>query len=542
MKKLIIILALTLGLSSISFAQTSSPSKGFSLGKWTEIQSAILKELNRSYVDSLPVDRIERKGIDAMLENLDPYTVYIPEEENDDLQMMIAKTYGGIGAVIYKPDVDGNVIINEPYKNCPADKYGLHCGDEIMAIDGESVHGLTSQESSDKMKGKPGTSVVFTIKRVRTGKVEDVTIVRERIHLPDVEYAGMLDKTTGYIYQTGFTEDVSVAIREAYFKLKKQGMEKLVLDLRGNGGGLMQEAIKIVSLFVPKGSLALTVKGNSNDQEQKYYTTSEPIDTTIPIIVMVDGGSASASEIVTGALQDLDRATVMGKRTYGKGLVQSIRPLPYNGQLKITTAKYYTPSGRCVQAIDYAKRNEDGSVAHIPDSLTHEFKTANGRIVRDGGGITPDHDIKLTDYSRLTYAVVAYGLPEQFALEYVRAHESIPAVEDFHMTDADYKDFIEFAKKKDFDYRSDAKAIFDQMKKRIKEEGLEETTKDELAALEKALDMDKEKYLTLKKDEIIPLIEEEIVVRYYFQEAGIQLRLRYDDQLKEALTKPLISF
>lgn len=533
------VLALTLGVAAS--AQTTSQSKGFKLGKWVEIQNAIIKELNRSYVDSLPIDRIQRKGVDAMLDNLDPYTVYIPEEETEDLQMLIAKTYGGIGAVIYKPDVDGNVIINEPYANSPAQKFGLKCGDEILAIDGVSVHGLTSQESSDRMKGKPGTTVVFTVKKLR-GETVDIPVVRERIHLPDVEYAGMVDETTGYIFQSGFTEGVALQIKESYNKLKAQGMKKLVLDLRGNGGGLLQEAVNIVSLFVPKGSLVVSSKGKDGSSEQKYYTTMEPIDTEIPIIVLVDGASASASEIVTGALQDLDRATVMGKRTYGKGLVQSIRPLPYNGQLKVTTAKYYTPSGRCVQAIDYSNRNEDGSVGHIPDSLTHEFKTLHGRPVRDGGGITPDYDIPLHGYSRLAYAVVAYGLPEQFALEFVRAHESIPAVEDFHMSDADYKDFIEFAKKKDFDYRSDAKTLFDQMKKELEKEELVGTMKAELDAMEKALEMDKEKYLLLKKDEIIPLIEEEIVVRYYFQEAGIKLRLRYDDQLKEALTKPLISF
>jgi len=521
-----------------AFAQTSQ-SKGFTVGKWVEVQNGILRELNRSYVDSLPLDRIERKGIDAMLENLDPYTIYIPEEETEDLQMLIGKTYGGIGAVIYKPDVDGNVIINEPYANSPAAKNGLKCGDEITAIDGVSVHGLTSSESSEKMKGKPGTTVVFTVKKLR-GETVDIPVVRERIHLPDIEYAGMLDQTNGYIYQSGFTEGVSTQLKDAFLKLKAQGMQKLFLDLRGNGGGLMQEAINIVSLFVPKGSLVLVSKGKDASSEQKYYTTLDPIDLEMPIVVLVDGGSASSSEIVTGGLQDLDRATVMGKRTYGKGLVQSIRPLPYNGQLKITTAKYYTPSGRCVQAIDYAKRGDDGSVAHIPDSLTHEFKTAHGRTVRDGGGITPDQDIPVTEYSRLTYAVVAYGLPEQWALEYVRAHESIPDVKDFKLTDEDYKTFVEWAKTKDFDYRSEAKTYFDLMKKELDKEKFSEGMKAQLEAMEKALEMDKETYLNQKKNEIIPFIEEEIAVRYYFQEAGIQVRLKYDDQLKEALKRPLI--
>lgn len=522
----------------LACGQSFAQSKSFKLGQWTEIQNSILKELNRSYVDSLPVDRIERAGIDAMLDALDPYTIYIPEEENEDLQMMIGKSYGGIGAIIYKPDKDGNVIINEPYKNSPAEKYGLRCGDEIMAIDGETTHGLTSQEASDKMKGKPGTKVTFTVKKVYSGDVVDIDIIRERIHLPDVEYYGMLDSETGYIYQSGFTENVSGEIRSAVQDLKRQGMKKLVLDLRGNGGGLMNEAVNIVSLFVPKGSLVVSSKGQGIG-EQQYKTSSEPIDTELPIIVMVDSGSASSSEIVTGALQDLDRATVMGTRTYGKGLVQSIRPLPYNGQLKVTTAKYYTPSGRCVQAIDYTRRNEDGSVGHIPDSLTHEFKTAHGRTVRDGGGITPDVIVKTRDYSRLTYSLVYSNIIQEYTLKFVREHQSVP--EDWTMSDTDWKDFVEFAKTKEFDYRSSARTYFDLLKKELDKDGLADNMKDQVDALQKALEMDKETFLNLKRDEIVPFIEEEIIVRYYFQEAGIKVRLKYDDQLKEALTKPLIN-
>ena len=489
-------------------------------------------------MDSLPLDRIEKAGIQAMLESLDPYTVYIPEEDNEDLQLMIAKTYGGIGAIIYKPEKDGNVIINEPYKDSPADKHGLRCGDEILEIDGISTHGLTTQEASDRMKGKPGTTVKFKVQKVRTGEIVEIDVVRERIHLPDVEYAGMLDGTTGYIYQSGFTQNVSNDIRNAVLKLKAEGMEKLVLDLRGNGGGLMSEAVGIVSLFVPKGSMVVSSKGQAAGTEMHYKTTSEPLDTEIPIIVMVDSGSASSSEIVTGALQDLDRATVMGTRTFGKGLVQSIRPLPYNGQLKVTTAKYYTPSGRCVQAIDYSHRNDDGSVGYIPDSLTHEFKTAHGRTVRDGGGITPDVTIEGHDYSRLTYSLVYSGIIQEYALDYVREHAD--ADEDFHLADKDWDGFVAFAKTKEFDYRSSAKTYFDRMKKELEKDGLSKNMSAELDALQKALEMDKETFLKLKKDEIVPFIEEEIAVRYHFQEAGIKIRLRYDDQLKKALASPMI--
>ncbi|MBP3563186.1 MAG: S41 family peptidase [Bacteroidales bacterium] len=516
----------------------SAQTHSFKLGQWTEIQHSILKELNRSYVDSLPVDRIMRAGVDAMLEELDPYTVYIPEEENEDLQMMLSKTYGGIGAIIHKKKED-NVIINEPYFGSPAHKYGLVCGDEIIAIDGKPTKGLETKESSDRMKGKPGTTVVFTVKKVRTGDTLELPIVRERIHFPDVEYAGMLDDTTGYILQAGFTENVASTIRAKFLDMKKQGMKRFVLDLRGNGGGLMSEAIDIVSLFVPKGSLVVSSKGSTPGSNREHYTTTEPIDTEMPIIVLIDSGSASSSEIVAGAFQDMDRATIMGKRSYGKGLVQSIVPLAYNGQMKVTTAKYYTPSGRCVQAIDYSNRNEDGSVGHIPDSLTREFKTASGRIVRDGGGITPDIDIPVPRYSRLVYSLVLGGVIDQYMIEYARKHDSIAEVDDFHFTDEEFEDFIEYAKTQDFDYRSSAKTLYDQMKKELEKDGLAEAMAAELDALEKALEMDKERFIRLKKDEIIPFIEEEIVTRYWFQEAGIKVRLRYDTQLKEALTKPL---
>ena len=273
----------------------------------------------------------------------------------------------------------------------------------------------------------------------------------------------------------------------------------------------------------------------TDDSKREYRTTTDPVDLTTPLIVLIDSGSASASEIVSGGLQDLDRATIMGKRSYGKGLVQSIRPLPYNGQMKITTAKYYTPSGRCVQAIDYSNRNEDGSVGHIPDSLTKEFKTASGRIVRDGGGITPDVEIDSPSYSRLVYSLVLGGVIDQYVLKFAREHASIPAVDDFHFSDTDFEDFIEFAKTQEFDYRSSAKTLYDQMKKELEKDGLADAMSAELTALEKALEMDKERFIRLKKDEIIPFIEEEIATRYWYQEAGVKLRLRYDEQLKKAL-------
>ena len=544
MKKLYYILAV-LGLSAVG-TLSYGQSKNFTLGQWVEMHNAILKELSRSYVDSLEVGRIERAGVDAMLEALDPYTVYVPEEEQEDFQMMINSTYGGIGAVIYKPDVNGNVIINEPYAGSPAARAGLVCGDEIETIDGLSTHGLTSGESSEKMRGKPGTTVVFRVKKLRAGAtwkagdVIEVPVVRERIVLPSIEYADMLNERDGYILLSKFTDGVGQGIRDAFGKLKAKGMQRLILDLRGNGGGLMNEAVNVVSLFVPKGSLVVSAKGRTAGSEVEYKTTADPVDLEMPLVILVDSSSASASEIVSGALQDYDRATIIGTRTYGKGLVQSIRPLPYDGQLKVTTAKYYTPSGRCVQAIDYSHRNEDGSVGHIPDSLTHEFTTAHGRTVRDGGGITPDFEVKAHRYSRLTYSLVMNGIVEQYALKYVVEHPSIAPVDDFRFTD--YEDFVAFAADKQFDYRSSARALFDEVKKNLSEDGLTDATAEEVAALEKKLNMDKETFLRLKQEEIVPFIEEEIVVRYYFQEAGIRVRTRYDDQLQKALEHPAISW
>lgn len=532
MRKLYIITAIAV--TFFAAATAAGQSKSFKLGQWSEIHNSIIKELNRSYVDSLPVDRILRAGVDAMLEELDPYTVYIPEEENEDLQMMLSNTYGGIGAIIHKPK-GSNVIINEPYANSPATKAGLVCGDEIVAIDGVLTKNLEIKESTDRMKGKPGTTVVFTVKKGRTGDTLDIPVVRERIHLPDVEIAQMIDDTTGYLLLGGFTENVGAEVKTKFTELKKAGMKRFVLDLRGNGGGLMGEAVNILSIFLPKNTLAVTSKGNTEASYHEYRTTQEPVDTEMPVVVLIDSGSASASEIVAGAIQDHDRGTIIGTRSYGKGLVQSIRPLPYNGQMKLTTAKYYTPSGRCVQAIDYSHRNEDGSVGHIPDSLTKEFKTASGRIVRDGGGITPDVTIKPKEYSRLVYALVLGGVIDQYSIDYSRRHSSIPAVEEFHFGDSDFEDFIKFAKTQEFDYRSSAKTLYDQMKKELEKDGLAESMSEELKAMEKALDMEKEKFLRLKKDEIIPFIEEELATRYWYQEAGVKVRLRYDDQLKKAL-------
>ena len=488
------ILGLALALSA------GAQSRNFQLGKFVEIQNAILKELNRSYVDSLPVERMQKAAIDAMLGALDPYTVYVPAEEDEDFRLQIEKSYGGIGAIIFKPEKEGNVVINEPYAGSPCAKAGLVCGDEILEINGESVVGKDAGECSSRMKGQPGTEVKFRVKKLRSRDTVDVYVTRERIHIPDIEYAAMLDDgSTGYIAQSGFTEGVADQLRSEILKLKRQGMKKLVLDLRGNGGGLLQEAVSIVSLFVPRGSVVVTARGRDPKDVVTYKTFRDPLDLKLPLVVLVDSGSASASEIVAGALQDMDRATIMGQRTFGKGLVQSIRPLPYGGHLKITTAKYYTPSGRCVQAIDYSNRNADGSVGHIPDSLTHVFYTSRGREVRDGGGITPDVKLKTPEYPDIVYSIVMSGVLEEYALGYVREHPSIAPAAEYSFDD--WEGFLMF---------------------------IETKLKDKKALEE------------LRREDIVQFIEQEIVVRYWFQPAAVEVRLKYDSQLKEALQAPLI--
>ena len=541
MKKIMILAVLLAAFFAAPHTPAQAQSKSFNLARWMQTQTALLQELNRSYVDSLPVERMQKAGIDAMLATLDPYTIWVPEEENEDFELMINHSYGGIGAIIWKPDKNGPVLINEPYEGSPAAQAGLRCGDEILAVDGVTTAGLDATESSSRMKGKPGTKVTFSVRRVYTGAVEDITVTRRKIHLPNVEYSGLLeDGRTGYVLLTGFTEGAAAEVRAAVADLQKQGMKELVLDLRGNGGGVLQEAVEIVGIFMPKGTVVVSAKGNALSREENYRTSAAPIAESLPLIVMVDSGSASASEIVAGSLQDYDRATIMGTRTFGKGLVQSVRPMPYGGQLKVTTAKYYIPSGRCVQAIDYSNRAEDGSVGHIPDSLTHEFTTAHGRKVRDGGGITPDVVLKGREYSRISYALAYTGIIEHYTIDYVRAHESIAPVKDYHFDDWD--GFVKFAVASDFDARTSAMASYDRMVEELRKDGLEESFAAELKALKARLDMDKETFLRLKRDEITPLIEQEIVSRYYFQRGAVEMNLRYDTVLQEALKSPRISY
>ena len=508
----------------------------FNLGKNLEIQHAILKHLASSYVDTVDFDKIMPKGIEAMLQSLDPYTTYITEDDEENFELMTTGAYGGIGALIKKRP-EGGVMIFEPYPNSPAVKAGLQPGDTIWFINGQSVIGETSEQSSAKMKGQPGTDVTFRITKGRTGDSLDVTVTRERIHVSDIAYSGIIRDSIGVIRVTGFTDKVSDEFRASLIDLKNKGIKRLVIDLRDNGGGIMDEAIEMLSLFVPKGTLVVSSKGRDPHMNKEYFTRKEPVDTIMPVMVLVNSMSASASEIFAGAMQDLDRGTIAGKRTFGKGLIQSVLQTPYDGNVKLTTGKYYTPSGRCVQALDYSHRNEDGSVGAVPDSLKKEFKTRLGRSVYDGGGVTPDIESSAKLYSRPAYSLVYNDILGEYSITYFKAHESIPAPEDFHLTDAEYEDFIKFAEGKDFDCRGSVSAVLDQFEAAAKNDGLYDQYKAEIDALRAKSNIDKRTMLQLKKDEIVPLLEEEIAVKYYYQQGGEAVLMRVDTQLFDAIDK-----
>lgn len=514
--------------------QAGAQSKNFALGKGLEIENAILREVARNYVDTIDFEKMMSKGIESMLSTLDPYTVYIPEEEEEDLELLTTGFYGGVGALIRKAPDEGVKIV-EPYEGSPAVKYGLEPGDVIISIDGKTVIGETSEQSSSRMKGQPGTQVNFEVIKGRGGDTVNIVLTRERIHMSELEYAGIIRDSIGYVNLSGFKENLAKELRDTVKNLKACGAKRLVIDLRDNGGGLMDEAVGIVSLFVPKGTLVLSSKGRDPRENREYYSTETPLDTLIPILVMVNSSSASASEITAGALQDLDRATIAGKSTFGKGLIQTIRPIPYNGSIKVTTGKYYIPSGRCVQAIDYSHRNEDGSVGHIPDSLKKEFKTKKGRSVYDGGGITPDIETEAHSYSRTAYSLVVYDIPGEYAIEYYKKHMSIPEPADFHLTDAEYEDFVKFAAQQEFDSRSAAEASLDLLVESAKQDGLYDLYKTEIDALSAKVKMDKETILRAMKNEILPLVEAEIVARFYFSGKANIVNLRNDPQLDAAL-------
>ena len=527
-------------LAVLAAASVSMPaqSDNFNTGKYLEIQSMILRTLQSQYVDSVSLEDLLRTGIDAMLAGLDPYTVFIPEENEEDLDIMTTASYGGVGALIQKTP-SGYIVVAEPYENSAAVKAGLNPGDTIIAIGGVSTKDLPVDECSGRMRGRPGSVLDMTVVRGRGGDTVQVALVRERIHVSDVVYYGFLDDSTGYIQIGGFTMDGSKDVRKALDSLRADGrMRRLVLDLRGNGGGLMNEAVEIVSLFVPQGTLVVSAKGKHPDADFEYRTGTVPVDTLLPLMVMVNSSSASSSEIVAGALQDMDRATVAGVRTYGKGLVQTIRQAGYNTSLKVTTAKYYTPSGRCVQAIDYSHRNEDGSVGAVPDSLKKEFRTRLGRKVYDGGGITPDITVEPQYYSRPVISLIYSNVLSDYALRYFNTHDSIAPAGVFSLTEEEYEDFVKFASQKEFDARTESRIEMEEVLKAAEREMLAESVEgieEDMQNLLSRLSLSKEEFLKTNRSLIKPLLEDEIAQKFYLRRGGAESALRQDTQLHKAL-------
>ncbi len=507
--------------------------KSFEVSRQFDIYNSLFRELDQYYVDSVNPEKVLKNGIEGMMSSFDPYTNYIPESEAQDLKFITTGEYGGVGAIIGVRE--GKVIVLEPYENMPAQKSGLQAGDEILEIDGIKMDSKTNINASEYLKGQPGTIVKLLIKREGSNKTIAKKVLRELVSVNQVSYHGVVEDGIGYISLIGFTDKSTQEVLHALNSLKAKGAKKLILDLRGNSGGLLYEAVTICNLFVSKGQEIVSTRGKLRQWDQTFKTTREPIDTVMPLVVLVNSGSASSSEIVCGALQDLDRAVIVGTRTFGKGLVQTTRNIPYNGVLKITTAKYYIPSGRCIQAIDYASRNKDGSVGRIPDSLTREFKTRIGRIVKDGGGIQPDVEFIDDRGSPMSYYLLEGMHFFHFANKYFREHEKIPPVADFKVDDNTYKSFIEFVKQRGFSYEKDSKKVLAKLKEIIEEEGLSEAVKKDISSLEEKLGNNIDEDFETYKDDILTLLSSEIVSRYYYQSGEIEQSLKSDPTLKKAI-------
>ncbi len=498
-----------------------------------ELFNDIYKQLDLFYVDSLNADTVIGWGIRSMLQQVDPFTDYYPDDD-EELRQMATGKYAGIGSIIRYSRKEQRAVISEPYEGTPSQLAGVRAGDVILAIDGKDVKGMGTPKVSGMLRGEAGTTFELKVRRGREEKT--FLITRQMIQLPQVPYSGMLsDGQTGYIFLTGFTEGACREVRDALEEVRRQGAKRLVLDLRGNPGGAVNEAVDIANLFLPKGKKVVYTKGKMARTNREYYTATEPVDSLMPLVVLVDGGSASASEIVSGALQDFDRAVIMGTRTYGKGLVQMMRELPFHGTLKLTTSRYYIPSGRCIQAYDYRHLNADGSAGVVPDSLTKVFHTAGGREVRDGGGIKPDVEVKPDSLPTIVSELVSSDEFFDCVTNFCLAHPTIPPVGEFRLSDEDYAAFADSIGASGFEAGKPAKELLKVLRDVIRREGYQEATRAELDALEAKLTYDVRADLMRFRKEVEPYLYDEIVHRYYYQKGGVQQQLLDDPCIERAL-------
>lgn len=504
----------------------------FEIVKNLDIYYSLFRELNVYYVDEINPSDLVKKSIDAMLNSLDPYTVYIPENQIEDLRFMTTGQYGGVGALIQQRGEE--VMISEVYESYPAQLAGLTPGDILLEMDGKSLQGKKVSEVSEMLKGQAKTQVKIKVRKAYTNEIKEYTLTREEIKLNNVPYYGIIEDKIGYIYLANFTEKAASEVSKAVMSLKEQGAEKLILDLRGNPGGLLMEAVQMMSLFVPKGTLIVSTKGRVKEWEKSYYSTINPIDTSMPIVVLVNNMSASASEIIAGAMQDLDRGVILGQRTFGKGLVQTTRDLSYNAKLKVTTAKYYTPAGRCIQAIDYSHRNPDGSVGKIPDSLVNEFKTKSGRIVYDGGGIKPDIELEPENLSPVAQALIENNIIFDFASKFYATNTPISSLNNVFINEKVYKEFIDFASSKSFSYKTESEKVLDQLIESLKKDKYYDLSKEDIDHLVNKIKKNKELDFQLFQEQIQQLLFEEIAERYFYQKGRILATLRNDPAMNKA--------